>query len=217
VRLPTPRQRAFFEQAVTTYAQDLASDTSAQGYLRSRGIGPEAASSFRLGVVRRPLVGHEQYSGRLCIPYLTPAGVVNFTFRCITLNCGGCDDPEQGHPKYLAALPERSLYNVKDLGTESQSINVTEGELDALILSINGYPAVGTPGVDSWKPWFTLCLADFAEVFVWGDGDKAGRKFNRFMEREINARPVAVPKQEDANGIYLRGGRAALAACLPTD
>lgn len=216
MQLPSPRQMSFFEQAATSYQQQLASDTPAQTYLGSRGISAAVASTFRLGVVREPLVGHERYRGRLAIPFVTPSGVVNFVFRCVYTDCPRCKaKPEEGgHPKYLAAIDDRTMYNVFDLATDSQEIHVTEGELDALTLSQAGFPAVGIGGVDGWKPWYSICLADFADVYVWGDGDKAGRKFSKFLEKEIKARPVAVPEGEDVNGIWTRRGIAGLNACL---
>ena len=73
-------QRRFFEQAASTYQTDLSGDTAAREYLAKRGLS-SALDTFRLGVVRRPLPGHEGYAGRLAIPYLTPAGVVNIRFR----------------------------------------------------------------------------------------------------------------------------------------
>lgn len=221
MQLPSPRQRAFFEQAAESYHQQLAGDTAAQAYLTSRGIGPDAASSFRLGVVREPLVGHESYTGRLSIPYITPAGVVNFTFRCIQQHkcsetvIGMARDDKPIHcPKYLNTSLETTLYNVLDLGTKSQTIHICEGELDALTLSMAGLPAVGAPGVKSWKPWHTLCLADFAEVFVWADSDQAGRQFAKFIEKELRARRVALPKGEDVNSVYVNAGADGLRGLL---
>lgn len=218
MQLPSNSQRRFFEQAAASYHQQLASDTAAQAYLTSRGISPGAASTFRLGVVRKALVGHERFFDRLSIPYLTQAGVVNFTFRCIAGHkCSEHQigtDLKTGKPvhcsKYLNPELPTTLYNVGDLETTSQTIHVCEGELDALTLSTAGLPAIGAPGVSSWKPWHTICLADFAEVFVWADPDAAGRKFARFMEKEIKARRVALPLGEDVNAIYVRSGAAGL-------
>jgi DNA primase len=82
--------------------------------------------------------------------------------------------------------------------------------LDALTLSMAGLPAVGAPGVNAWKEWHTICLADFAEVFVWADADTAGKKFARFMEKTLRARPVALPIGEDVNGWYVKHGAEGL-------
>lgn len=212
MQLPSTRQRAFFEQAASSYQQQLSADTGAQEYLTSRGISPGAASTFRLGVVRQPLVGHERFAGRLAIPYLTPAGVVDFTFRCTTMQCERCKakPDEGGHAKYVNTMLDTTLYNVLDLATPSQTIHVCEGQLDALTLSSAGFPAIGVPGVKGWKPWYSICLADFAEVFVWADADVAGRKFASFIEKELKARRVALPQGEDVNSVYVQHGAGGL-------
>lgn len=193
-------QRTFFEQAASRYQADLAGDTSALAYLAKRGLSL-AVDTFRLGVVRRPLVGHEQYAGRLAIPYLTPAGVVNIRFRCMESH--ECD----GHPKYLS-LPDAgtNFYNVLDLGKDSPHIIVCEGEIDAMSWSLAGIPAVGVPGVDAWQKHFGRCLEDFEVVYGAGDGDKAGHKFNGLLAREVKARPLRLPQGQDSNALYVKEG-----------
>lgn len=202
-------QRRFFEQAVSTYQADLVGDTSAQGYLASRGLGPSALVTYRLGVIHRPLAGHEQYAGRLAIPYLTPAGVVNIRFRCLASH--ECD----GHPKYLSADGAgTNLFNVLDLKKDSPFICVAEGEIDTMSLSLAGLPAVGVPGVDAWQKHFSRCLEDFEVIYAFGDGDKAGSKFASFLARETRARPIRMPPGEDCNSLYVKGGADALRRLL---
>lgn len=206
-------QRRFFEQAVSQYQSDLASPggTAARNYLTGRGIGPEAVARFRLGVVTSPLVGHESFRGRLVIPYLTPAGPVNFSFRCLRPHV--CKDV--GCPKYLPIEGmERNMYNVLDLKQRSPFICVTEGELDALTLSICGMPAVGVPGVKQWKAHFSRCLADFDVIYALGDGDDAGGKFSSFLAKEARARPIRMPKGKDCNDIYRERGAEGLRALI---
>lgn len=209
MQTPSEEQRRFFEQAASTYQADLAGDTSAQAYLASRGLGPSALVTYRLGVVRRPLAGHEQYAGRLAIPYLTPAGVVNIRFRCAESH--ECE----GHPKYLSAEGAgTNLYNVLDLKKDSPFICVAEGEIDTMSLSLAGLPAVGVPGVDTWQKHFSRCLEDFDVIYAFGDGDKAGGKFSSFLARETRARPIRVPSGEDCNSLYVKGGADALRRLL---
>lgn len=198
-------QRRFFEQAVSQYQSDLAGDTAVQDYLTKRGFGPEVAARFRLGVVTSPLAGHEQYRHRLAIPYLTPSGVVNLRFRCAEAH--DCD----GHAKYLS-LPDAAsnLFNVLDLKRDSPFICVTEGELDAMTLSMCGLPAVGIPGVSTWQQHFSRCLEDFDVIYAFGDGDDAGGKLNSFLAKEARARPISMPKGTDVNKLYLERGPDAL-------
>lgn len=202
-------QRRFFEQAVSTYQADLLGDTSAQAYLASRGLSPAALATFRLGVVSRPLPGHEAYRGRLAIPYLTPAGVVNLRFRCAEQH--DCD----GHPKYLSIEGAgTNLYNVLDLKRDSPFICVAEGEIDTMSLSLAGLPAVGVPGVDTWQKHFSRCLEDFEVIYAFGDGDKAGSKFSNFLARETRARPIRMPSGDDCNSLFMKGGADALRRLL---
>ena len=203
-------QRRFFEQAASTYQTDLSGDTAAREYLAKRGLS-SALDTFRLGVVRRPLPGHEGYAGRLAIPYLTPAGVVNIRFRCLRDH----DHAAEHCPKYLS-LPDAgtNLFNVLDLKKDAPCAVVTEGELDAMSWSLAGIPAVGSPGVDAWqKYWGRTSLRDFDVVYGAGDGDKAGAKFNSLLAREIKARPLRFPPGEDSNSLYAKGGADAL-RCL---
>lgn len=209
----SPEQRRFFEQAVSQYQNDLASPagTSARSYLAARGIGPEAVARFRLGVVTSPQVGHESLRGRLSIPYLTPSGAVNFSFRCLKAHV--CKDV--GCPKYLPIEGmERNLYNVLDLKKASPFICVAEGELDTLTLSMCGMPAVGVPGVKTWAKHYSRCLADFDVIYAFGDGDDAGGKFSSFLAKEAKARPISIPKGMDCNDIFRERGAEGLRALV---
>lgn len=214
MELPSAEQMIFFENAASQYQTDLSSDTHAQGYLTSRGLGPQAAGTFRLGVLRNPLPGHETYRGRLSIPYITPSGVVTFAFRCLEDHV--CKDTVLGYnnegkeircKKYRA--PEgmdRTLYNVGDFKRDTDSVYICEGEIDTLTLSLCGYAAIGMPGVKNWKPQFTRCFADAGEIFCVADGDDAGYKMGRFLAAEVRARVIRPPRGEDINSMFVKGG-----------
>lgn len=203
MRPPTVEQRLSFEQAASRYQAALAADTSVQAYLKSRGFGPQAAATFRLGVVADPIPGHEGHRGRLALPYITPAGVVNFRFRCLKQH--SCS--EAGHGKYLGLEGlETNLYNVTDLKRPGDAIAVCEGELDAITLSMCGIPAVAVPGASSWKKHFRLCLEDFTRVYAFGDADEAGKGLNKKLIEAVRAIPVRLPRGEDVNSLYLKEG-----------
>lgn len=208
MNLPTPEQRLAFEQATAAYAADLAADTAAQQYLLGRGFTPEAAQRFRLGVVRRPVLGHEHFAGRLSIPYLTPAGVMSMNFRCVQDH--DCKAVE-GHRKYLKPEGlESRLFNVLALQEPGDSICVCEGELDTITLAMAGFPAVGVAGANGWAKHFGRCLDDFARVLVLGDPDDAGRGLNKKLINDVRAIPVRMPRGDDVNSLYLKGGADAL-------
>lgn len=212
MKLPSPEQRLLLEQATARYQKDLAADATAQQHLLERGFTQQAAQAARYGVVRRPLAGHEEYAGRLALPYQTPRGVINLRFRCLKQH----DCKAEGCPKYLG-IPgmDTNLYGVTDLRCASPFICITEGEIDRDTLSLLcGMPAVGVPGVENWKAHFGRCLDNYPVKWVFADGDKAGRKFASFTAKEAGARPVRMPDGQDVNSLYQEGGAEALHALI---
>jgi DNA primase len=152
-----------------------------------------------LGVVVEPVSGHEKFRGRLSIPYITPAGVVDLRFRSL------------GHeePKYMGLPGARTgMYNVRGLWEAKDTIAVCEGEIDALTLHFKvGVPAVGAPGANSWKPHYTRLLQDYDVIFVFADGDQPGRDFAKNVTKELRGVvSLEMPEGEDVNSMYLKYG-----------
>jgi DNA primase len=169
-------------------------------YLASRGIPLEVARQASLGVVAEPETGHEQYTGRLAIPYVTKTGVVDLRFRSLN---------PAVEPKYMG-MPgaETKMYNVLDIERAGDYIAVCEGELDTITLSkCVGIPAVGVPGANGWKKHYTRLLADFERVFIFADGDQAGRDFANSLTRELPVTTITLPDGEDVNSMYVRDGK----------
>lgn len=218
MEVPSNELKAFFELAASSYQSELAVDTPAQEYLRRRGFGPADAATYRLGVLRSPLLGHEPFRDRLAIPYITPQGIVTFTFRCLedhvckeTVLFVNREGKEVKCKKYRApAGMDRTLYNVLDFKKDTDTIYVCEGEIDAMTLSLCGYAAIAMPGTQQWKPFFNRCFVDYSNVFAVADGDEAGYRLGAFLANEIKARPIRPPKGEDVNSMYVKGGRDAV-------
>lgn len=193
--LLSSEQRKLLVQSTELYNQSL---HKAEGYLASRGLSLEFADGECLGYVEDPLPGQEQFRGRLSIPYLTRAGVVNLKFRSI--------EPDSG-PKYLnLAGFETNLYHVESFFGQHDFICVAEGELDALSLVSAGLPAIGVPGVKSWKPFYRRCFEDYPVIYAFADGDEPGRDFANFLAREIKARPIYFPDGQDCNSMLVLEG-----------
>jgi DNA primase len=170
----------------------------AEEYLDKRGISLADAEKFRLGVVSQPLVGHEVYQNRLAIPYLTRAGVVDIRFRAI----------DYSEPKYLG-LPgsETRLYNVEAYFQATDWICLCEGEIDTMTLSKLGYPAIGIPGVKNIKSHHYKILSDFDRIYVFADGDTAGRDFAKDLARKVaGVIPITIPDGEDVNSLFIKDG-----------
>lgn len=200
-------------EAVRVYEEAV---EGAAAYLVQR-LPRDSWNSHRLGFVAAPILpSHPQ--GRLVIPYLTRAGVVEIKFRCIACTVGEkCD----GHPKYLyASGGEQRLYNVNALFDPSPVIAVTEGEIDAItVQEATGIPCVGYPGASTWRPWFSRCFSGYERVLVVADGDEAGRSAAKGVCKEIlkhaaSAVVVQLPDGMDSNDYARAHGRDRLKELL---
>ena len=189
-------QKELLGRATHNYAGSI---SLAHDYLASRGIPIEVARLAQLGVVAEPEVGHEQYSGRLAIPYITKTGVVDLRFRSLN---------PAVEPKYMGLTgAETKMYNVLDVERAGDFIGVCEGEIDTLTISrCVGIPCVGVPGANSWKKHYTRLLADFERVFVFADGDQPGTEFARSLARELPVTIVQLPEGEDVNSMFVLEG-----------
>ena len=188
--------RQFLLQATHQYANQIHLATE---YLATRNLSVEEAQRFHLGVVKDALPGHEQYTSRLAIPYITPSGVVDIRFRAI----GNAD------PKYMG-MPgaKTSMFNAQVVLTASDYICVTEGEIDCITMSVKtNHPAIGIPGANNWKPFYSKILDDFDTVIVLADGDSAGMDFGKKVSRELgNVNIVQMPEGHDVNSIVMLEG-----------
>jgi DNA primase len=192
----TASQKELLGLASDKYAANI---SLAYDYLRSRGITPEAARLARFGVVAEPETGHEMFTGRLSIPYITKTGVVDLRFRSLN---------PAVEPKYMSMTgAETKMYNVLDIDRAGDWIGVCEGELDTITLSACvGIPCVGVPGANSGKKHYTRLLADFERVFIFADGDQPGTEFARSLARELPVTIVQFADGEDVNSVYVKYG-----------
>ena len=199
----TQEQRSLLESQTSRYQSNL---YVAAEYLEGRGITEDTAVWARLGVVDEPIHGDSDAAyNRLSIPYLTRAGVVDLRYRCLRdHDCG-----ENNCPKYLGR-PGATLriYGVDDLLDAGDTLGITEGELDRLILRQLGHPCVGLPGAESWKRHWHRLFEDFSRLVVFGDGDAAGHRFIKKMLDEFpqSTEGVQLPDLEDVNSMYLLEG-----------
>lgn len=176
-------QKNWLGRTATTYHEAL--DEATIIYLVGRGLDQDAVRGSLLGLVATPDPLHQDFIGRLSIPFITPTGVVSMRFRCLS------DHHEPGGepgtcPKYLQ--PEGSpthIYNVQALHDADTIIGISEGELDARIATKCDIPTVGIPGANNWKQFWYRLFEDFERVLVFGDGDKAGRTFTGKLSSTI--------------------------------
>lgn len=199
---PSESQKSWLGNLAETYHAAL--DERTLSYLAARGIDRDAASGYRLGLVVDPDPAHHSYAGRLSIPFLTPTGVVYMRFRC--LEDHECKD--HNHGKYQGVTGDSThLYNVGALHQAGDTVVVTEGELDALISTEAGMPAVGVPGATNWKPFYYRLFDDYERVIIVGDGDTAGREFVATLARNLgNSIRRPMPEGYDVNSFVLEHG-----------
>ncbi len=106
-------QKELLEKATARYQENI---YQAEAYLKSRGIPIETARLARLGVVVEAEVGHEIYTGRLSIPYVTKTGVVDLRFRSLN---------PAVEPKYMGLTgADTKMYNVLDIERASNYIGI---------------------------------------------------------------------------------------------
>lgn len=193
-------QRELLAKATENYERNL---DEVAPYLESRGITKETALMFRLGFVKNPETGHEPYIGKLAIPYLTPSGVIDIRFRSLNADSG---------PKYLSRPGASThIFNVAALNSESDVLVICEGEIDTMIATQVGFAAVGLPGANNWKPFYTRVLADWEKIMLFCDGDNAGKEMAKTITRELdNVFPIFMPENCDVNDVYLAEGAEGL-------
>ncbi len=189
-------QKNFLLQATQRYAAKI---ELAEQYLLSRHLSVEEAKVFHLGVVDDPLPGHEAYTGRLAIPYITPSGVVDIRFR-------GMHNED---PKYMGLVGAKTtMFNTQACFVADKYICVTEGEFDCIMMSVKTlHPTIGIPGANNWKPHYAKILDDFDTVIVLADGDAAGLEFGKKISRELgNVNIISMPEGEDVNSMMIKKG-----------
>jgi DNA primase len=200
---PSDVRKQSLGKAAAKYAENV---SKAASYLQDRGVSEATATAVQLGVVVDPEPGHEEMVGRLSIPYITRAGVVDIKFRCLKHD----DCKQEGCVKYLAiaGMGGSRLYNVNAFFEDSPFIGLTEGEIDADILHYEvGIPAVGCPGAQRWEDHFARCFTGYERVLVFADGDTTGRDFAKRVANELlQATVINLPQDQDVNSVFLLEG-----------
>lgn len=193
----SPKRRAELEKLCARFEKNL---DKAGPYLESRGITSDTAIYMRLGVVDEPLDWDSRTVGRLSIPYISRAGILDLRYRCLD----GHDCNAEGCARYLGEPGARTrLYHVGSVLRSEQGLAICEGEIDTITLLQLGIPAIGLPGSESWKARYARTLEDGAPFVVFADGDKAGRKLAaKLAGRLRDLRVVSLPEGEDVNSIY---------------
>ncbi len=215
---PSESHKSWLTKLARQYHEALTPEV--RTYLADRALDRDVVDGALLGLVSDPDPAHEQYRGRLSIPFITPTGVVSMRFRCLEEHvCGDGDFTDYPpHGKYEGPPGEPThLYNVQALHDATTDIGVAEGELDALVATRAGLPTVGCPGASNWKPFYYRLFDDFQHVYVLGDGDSAGRKWASGLVPNIpGAVSRVMPTDHDVTSFVVEHGTDAFlgSVCL---
>lgn len=179
--------------------------SEAEDYLNARGITLEQARSYGVGYTGDNVTGEwARFANRLVIPNL------NRNSQPISVKFRRLDD---GQPKYdqPAGQPQR-LFNLRALNNAHKIVHITEGELDAISLSLAGVSAIGVPGANAWKEHHHLIFADYQQIIVWYDDDDAGRGLlEQIKSTDLPVTGARVPKPyKDPNQMLAEAGLEAL-------
>lgn len=164
-------------------------------WLKLRGLTDSTIDRYLLGYV-----AEGRYRNAISLPYLNPDGTVrSIRFRYLQPN-GRKYDNLKGQKVHL--------YNV--VHTTKPRVWVCEGEFDSLILTQMGYPAVGVPGVSSFKPDWKYLFVNCEQVSLVFDSDEAGEKGAQRLASILgevvqgDLRLIRLPEGLDVTDCYLR-------------
>ena len=167
-------------------------DKHAYYYLTDqRAIEPHFIEKYHLGWTANA----DHFRDCISIPYLTGTGKLRgVRFRRL-----------EGSPKYDHIKGEKlHLFNVSSV--KHNRVYLTEGEFDAIILEQLGFPAVGIPGVATFKDeWKWLFIGN--DVRIVFDGDKAGqdaaRRVGHTLKRVVeDLEIVEMPTDHDVTSLF---------------
>lgn len=180
---------AILEEAAEYYHQNLLTNDDALVYLiEERGLLFETIEKHKLGWADGNLLQHliskgfnEQdirkthlvasnnkdfFNQMITIPYHTVGRVTQIRGKQI----GG---KYKGTPQQDAALFNSDCTLNYD---NTESIVICEGEFDTMVLTQLGYNAIGVPGAQVWKEYWTEYLTNFKKYVICFDNDDTGRK-----------------------------------------
>lgn len=197
--VPLNYMRALLATAGKEYTTQLAGSPG-ESLLLERDLTPQSIKAFGLGYVKDPISGDERFQGMISIPYFTRSGIVSMRFRKV----------EGDGPKYLSVHNDKGRpFNLAAL-KGSDPVFITEGEMDAIILSQLHITAVGLPGAQSWKPVYAR-LFRFRRVYVLQDGDDSGAQFGETLSKSIpGAKAIDMGLGRDVNSVYSEHGEGYL-------
>lgn len=202
--------RSIMSAAADYYSARLYDNIDAYQYVtQKRGLSDDLVKSAKIGWADGGLLTHlvasgyeiddikqtglinqfgsDFLQGKITLPYMEYGDVVTIRGKEI----GG---------KYLG-LPgsQARMYGI-DVIRGEQTVLLSAGEFDALVLRQLGYAAVGIPGENIWKPEWTGELEDAKRIFILFDNDAAGKAGAEKLATRLGPRSRVVQMPEARPG-----------------
>jgi DNA primase len=119
---------------------------------------------------------------------------------------------DESGSKYMTVAGDTPrLYNTRALTLNTDRMVLTEGEADCITAELCGLPAVGVPGVQTWKPYYRELFLGYREVLILADGDEPGVLFANTVAKALpNARVIQMPQGQDVNSLVMKEGKQSL-------
>lgn len=199
-RLNAERAEAYEQQLYSSKAEPIL-----EYLMEERGLTVETLKHFHVGAVIDPDPVDQSARGRVCIPHLNMRGISVLRFRAMP----GVEGPKYWQPPGSHV----DIYNVVELAVPRAEIAVTEGEIDCMTLHQAGIPAVGFPGVSSFKDYYRHLFEGYRQVTICADNDDKGQGAGfaeKLATKVPGPRPILMPEGHDVNSFYMAAGREAL-------
>lgn len=195
---PSALEKSLLATSTEEYHKQLLSKAgeSHLAYLmEERALSLETIKQFQLGAVLNPVASNESVRGFISVPYLSPTGVLSMRFR---------RPPESDAPmKYWSPKGTKTrVFNTLALLNPGHWLAICEGEFDTIAATQAGIPAIGIPGVQSWKPYMRHMLNGFSRLIVLADNDDKGQgnAFGEMVAEQLEeTKVILAPPGHDVN------------------
>jgi DNA primase len=206
---PSALEKSLLGTTAAEYHKQLMSPEGAvllDSLVSDRALSLDIIRQFQIGAVLNPVASNETARGWVSIPYLSPTGVLTMRFR---------RPPDSDAPmKYWSPKGTATrMFNTNALLNPGHWIAICEGEFDTIAATQAGIPAIGIPGVQSWKPYMRHALNGFSRVIVLADNDDSGQgaAFGDMIAEQLEEVKVRMaPKGHDVNSSLKEFGIAGL-------
>src|SRR5699024_2520370 len=198
IRLPSPKLREPFRY---TYIEDSPIIQATSPYLLSRGITAEVQALYGVGY-------DERHRGFTAIPWHYGGRLANIKYRST-----------RGKYFFYADVGtpiNRMVYGIDQAG---ESAVLCEGEIDAMSWRAAGITAIAIAGAHISREQVEIDKRSSRKrLYLGGDNDEQGRKFNEQVKKEISGymRVGAVDygEEKDANDVLRHSGVRELQAII---